>query len=771
MNTLAVLLPLSLALAAAPLTICAGLIRPGWSAAAGALLSALAFAAALWGWLSGGGSFYADWVPSWDLSFIFALDGLATLYILLATGIGFLVIVYSAGYLPLHLAHEGQPAHEQIRFYAFLLLFLGSMVGLVMSHDLILAFVFWDLTAIASYYLIGYDQHNSQSRAAALMALLVTGVTAVCFLIGSLTFYVAYGTFSIPELIEHVEPGPALTTGGLLIALAALAKSAQVPLHFWLPRAMAAPTPVSAYLHSAAMVAAGVFLLSRLYPLLQQDSLILTVLLLIGTLSMAVGGVLALTQQVLKQVLAYSTIAQYGYVVVMLGLGGTTAASAAAFYVLAHALCKCSLFLTAGAVTEATHQDRLSSLGGLWRSMPVLAIASGAAAAGLAALPLTIGFFKDELFFKAAIERGWPFAALALLGTVLTLVYIWRFWSSIFLGPVRAEAHPVPVALVVPVVLPGLIIVLGGIVPAPFAHLAAAAGEVMTGTQPTVELAYHLDTRVENMLALITYTFGILFIIARPLWKRAAQAVDELAERLGPERWYILGLRSLNELSRRTHDSEPRELRWRIATILSATAALVGISLLAAPPARLLTPGAVTLSDLPLLLGLLLVIGTAALALLPRDSFTLVLALSSLGYGLAVVYALFHGPDVAMVATLVETVLTLLLLGALVILPESTRHRQEEQPLRPALRWRNTVVSTIVGIATFAVVWSVLSQPIPEQRVADAYIPLAHEAHAEDIVTAILADFRGLDTLGEITVIVVALIGVAALLRRGRTPV
>ncbi len=288
-----------------------------------------------------------------------------------------------------------------------MLFFMGSMVGLAMAQDLVLLFVFWDLTAVASYYLIAYDRHDPDARASALMALVVTGVTAVLLLIGTLVLYAAYETLSVPELAGRVEPGLLLDVAGLLIVAAALAKSAQVPFHFWLPRAMAAPSPVSAYLHSAAMVAAGVLLLGRVYPLVEKSQLLLDVLLVVGLLSMAVGGVLALTRDVLKQLLAYSTISQYGYVVFMYGLGGEYGAAGAAFYVIAHALAKCALFLTtAGAVTEETGEDHLSNLGGLRKPLPLLAAASGAASAGLAALPLTIGFFKDELFFEAALERG-----------------------------------------------------------------------------------------------------------------------------------------------------------------------------------------------------------------------------------------------------------------------------------------------------------------------------------------------------------------------------
>src|ERR687894_1547954 len=451
MSPLVVLLPLAVALASAPAAACFGMVRPAEAAPVGAAFCALAFGATLWGFASGGGAVDVGWAPSWDLRLHLELDGLAALYALLASGVGFAVLVYSSRYLPLHLEHQGRPASDGTGFYFFILLFMGSMVGLAMAQDLVLIFVFWDLTAIASYYLIGFDSHDPDSRASALMALLVTGVTAVLLLVGALMLYAAHGTFSVPELTGRVEPGPVLTTAGGLIAVAGLAKGAQVPFHFWLPRAMAAPTPVSAYLHSAAMVAAGVLLLGRVYPLLQKSQLLLDVLLIVGLLSIAVGGVLALTQDVLKQLLAYSTISQYGYVVFMYGLGGKYGAVGAAFYVIAHALAKCALFLTAGAVSEETGQDRLSRLGGLGKSLPLLAVASGAASAGLAALPLTIGFFKDELFFEAALERGPLFAGFAVLGTVLTFAYVWRYWSGLFLGEVRDGAGKLPTVLVWPV--------------------------------------------------------------------------------------------------------------------------------------------------------------------------------------------------------------------------------------------------------------------------------------------------------------------------------
>ncbi|HEY7076718.1 MAG TPA: proton-conducting transporter membrane subunit, partial [Solirubrobacteraceae bacterium] len=415
-----------------------------WTAVAAA---AGGFVAALAAWLAGGGSVDVAWAPTLNLRLDLALDGLGALYVLLATGIGTVVFAYGTAYLPLHLEHEGRPAAEGRRFWAWMTLFMAAMVGLACARDLVLLFVFFDLTAVASYFLIGFDRDRREARGAALMALLVTGISAVALLLGAVLLYHRYGTFSLPLLFDRARAGTTTTVACALIAVAALAKSAQVPLHFWLPRAMAAPTPVSAYLHSAAMVAAGVLVLGRVHPLLALDRAVLDGLLVVGLVSIAVGGVLALAQDELKQILAHSTISQYGYVVALYGIGGASGAAAAALYVVAHAIAKSALFMTAGAVTTATGESRLSHLGGLARGMPVLAAASGVAAATLAALPVTLGFFKDELFFGAARDRGTLVALMAVVAAALTFAYIGRFWLGLFTGREQTAPHAIPALL------------------------------------------------------------------------------------------------------------------------------------------------------------------------------------------------------------------------------------------------------------------------------------------------------------------------------------
>jgi multicomponent Na+:H+ antiporter subunit A len=732
-------------------------------------LAAAGFVAVLVLWLRGGGELDITWIPTLDARLAFTLDGIGALYALLATGIGAAVFAYSWRYLPLHLAHQGRSRNEELRFYALMVLFMVSMVGLATAQDLLLLFVFWDLTAISSYFLIAYDRHEPISRYGALMALVITGVTAVLLLIGALILHAEYGTFSLPELVEVASPGVTVTLAGALIAIAGLAKSAQVPFQFWLPRAMAAPTPVSAYLHSAAMVAAGVLLIGRTYPLLERSQLVLDGMLAIGAASIVVGGLLALSRDDLKRVLAYSTFSQYGYVVVMYGLGGPLAASAAAFYVIAHAIGKSALFLTAGLVTEASGgRSRLSDLGGLGRSMPVVAATSAVAAATVAALPLTAGFFADELFFEAALERGGVAAIGAVLAAGLTFAYLARFWVRIFLGPRRISVSRVPPAMTGALAALAFAAVAGGLIPSPIAGLAGDAGEASVAAPAAVSVAYHLDLRVENVMALGAWTLGLAGLATLALTRPALRAFAQAGSRVGTERIYGEAIFALNRFSDRIHNLEVRDLRTRVAAVLLPAGILVVLGVIATPTAGAYVVGPIPERDVVLIIGLVLASAAALAATIPQRHLTLALALASVGFSLSAVYAFFGAPDVALVAVLIETIFALLFIGVFALLPSRVLRREARLPTRSNRRWRDPLVGIVSGGVVFVVVWGALSRPTAAESIGSEHVRLAPDAHAKDAVTAILADFRALDTLGEITVVAIAFAGVAALLRRGR---
>jgi multicomponent Na+:H+ antiporter subunit A len=738
----------------------------GWVAVA---LAAGTLGFTIIGWLAGDWLIDLPWAPSIGLRIELRFDGLAALYAFLATGIGLLVFAYSTGYMPRHLEHQARPAAHARRFWAWMVVFMGAMVGLAASQDLVLMFLFFDLTAVASYFLIGFDRQRREARGAAILALIVTTGSAVGMLIGAVLLNAEYGTFSLPRILAVATPSAATTWACVLIAVAALAKSAQLPLHFWLPRAMAAPTPVSAYLHSAAMVAAGVLVLGRIHPLLALDPRILDGLLVVGFASIFVGGLLALAQDELKQILAYSTISQYGYVVVLYGIGGPAGAGAAAMYVIAHGIAKSALFLTAGYVTEATGESRLSRLGGLRRVMPVVAVAAGIAAASLAAMPLTLGFFKDELFFAAVISSGPLVQVLAVAAAALTLAYIGRFWFGVFGGSVRTAIKPVPRALGIPIVILAALSVVGGIVVEPFAALAADAAGVINGGSVDVSPAYHLDARPENLMALSAWALGALLLVAANVRDPVAQALARAGDRVGPRRLYGLTLGSIERLSEAVHRAEVRDLRTSLAAILVPTGLLAALGFAATPTEGSYVIGDVGLGDLPLVV--LLSLSVAAGLTAARDTGRLrpVLALSVLGFALAGVYAIVGAPDVALVAVVIETVLTIVFVAVFARLPATALVDPGAESRRGLARYRNAAAGVVAGASAFAVIWAALSRPPLGASDAGAQIGLTPDAHGGDVVTVILADFRGLDTMVEITVLAVAIVGVVSLLRRGIT--
>ncbi len=721
------------------------------------------------------GSYFTDmssidlqWSETLGFRFNLILDGLAQMYALLATGIGLLVVIYAVRYIPLHLHHNHRSIDEQPRFFGFLLLFMAAMVGLVMAGDTILQFLFWDLTAIASFFLIGFDRDQEDSRSSALMALLVTGISAVLVLIGVLVLYSELGTYSIAELIALESDSTTVGMALALIGIGALAKSAQVPFHFWLPNAMAAPTPVSAYLHSAAMVAAGVFMVRRYYPMIARFDWLLDAMLVIGFLSIAVGGIISLTRDNMKQILAYSTISQYGYVVVMFGFGNVYGLTGATFYVLAHAIVKSALFLTAGAVTEATGTKYMSETGGLARHMPFLALGGGLAAAGLIALPLTIGFFKDELFFAAAWERGPVFGVLAVMSATLTFGYVSRFWLGVFTGPLRIQPHRISWYLTGPILALGVSTLVYGVWTTMVVDIAESASTLVATEPARIDIAYHLDTRHENIMAISAWILGATVVLTERWWSPAARAFATLGEIFGPERLYHRTLNALESISDWIHRIEVRDLRSRVATILAPAGILVGLAVIFTPNSDAFELGSFDRGDLPLAL-MLVVTALAAVAVsIPRAHLRIVLTMSCVGFSLAVIYSLLGAPDVALVAVLVETVLGVFFICMLLLMPRSILRFETREPGERFGVRRDIVLAVITGATAFFVVWGVLSRPSPSTELIDLYETLTPLAHGKDVVTVILADFRGFDTMGEVTVIALVMLGVMSLIRKGR---
>lgn len=694
------------------------------------------------------------WYPPLGSRFSLAMDPLGTPLALYAAGMAVPVLVYATAYMPAHLAEEGHGLEGVAPFGALLLGFALAMVLLMLAQDLLLIFLALELTAIVSFLLIRFDQ-DREAREAARLALVLTGGSSLLFLAGLVIVAAEAGTTDLATLREPAVLEAVPDSARVCLALGVLAKSAQVPLHFWLPRAMAAPTPVSAYLHSAALVAAGVFVLLRIRPLLVDAPWLLDGLLWLGFASIVAGGLFALVADRFKRVLAYSTIAQYGYGLVLVGAGGPEGIGGAAFFIVAHGLGKAALFMTAGAVTQATGEERLSRSGGLMRALPVLGAASLVATATVAGLPLTIGFFKDEVLLKAALEHGPLAAAFATLAVGLTLAYLARFWFGIFGGPARRAERPAPM-LVGPVVALGVVAVLGGVWPAPLAPVFAAAAAHVAGEEQAFHLRYPGGLTPDLALTLAGWAGGALLWLVHGRLGRLWAGLDRLAGIAGPAALTARASAAAAALSDFVHGREVRGARDRLTAVFLVTAAIVLLGLWA--DGRRPDVGDFEAADLPLAAALVVAAVAAPVAVLPVGHLAFVLLLSFVGLSLSFAFALAHAPDVALVLALVEAMLTLLFIASL-------SHMRHEVLIaaRAEARGRGAaVVGALAGLAAAATAWVALSWPSAQSNTG-AYVTLTEEAHGKDVVTVILADFRGLDTAGEITVLVIAITGAVAI--------
>lgn len=764
--------------------------RAAWGVALGTAVVTLVTAC---GAAARGAAVDIPWIPTWNARIRLAADPLGALLAVLAAAIAVLVIGYARPYLAHHLRTPSRDPSSEARFHALMLLFLGAMVGLAFAADLVLFIVFFDLTVVASYALIGFDRAEDGSRVAALTAVVVTGFGSAALLLGALVWTGGRNTFELAALAAEAGGGVRHEWAAALVVLAALIKSGQVPFHFWLVRAMAAPTPVSAYLHSAAMLAAGAFLLLRLQPLL-EGTVAAAALPFLGLASIFVGSVLALGADRIKQLLAYSTVAQYGYVVLLVGLGGATGIGGAALYLVAHAAAKSALFLTAGAVQQATGTDRLSELGGLGRRMPGLALTSGVCAAALAGLPPTVGYLKDEALFAAVLERHSGFAAAAVLGVALTLAYTLRFWIGLFMrrqpspGPDRRPRVPTdveepapgrvperplepapplaapPLGLTLPVAVLAVLVLAAGALPGLLSRMAARAAGAAALRPLPFEVGYSFDPAL--LLASTAYVLGAALYVLRERWVGWAGSVQRLGRRIGPEAAYEALLAGLNRASGAAHALEVRDLRDRVAAILPPAGLLVILAVVIRAGMVEWQVGPIWSGQVPLLIVLVVLGITSLSATVQRTHLGLVLALSATGFTLAAVYALLGAPDLALVAVLVETLLVLLLLAAFSAVSPGVLARGGGAGPPPRMhKRRHRSAGALGGAVAFAVAWAALS--VRDQGgVAEVHAAWSGRVHARDPVAAILSDFRGLDTAGEATVIALALLGLLMLLER-----
>jgi len=738
--------------------------RPGaghdWAPWGGALAGSLAAVgvALLWARRA---AFDVPWLSTFDSRLTGSFDPLGGPIALFSTALLLPILVYAAGYLPERLAEYGVPSRTKIRFTGLMLGFGAAIVLLATAGDLLVLFVALELTAVASFLLIGLERRAESDRSA-MVALVVTVGSSLLFLVGALMVAEHLASMDIAALRARVTDGRTPTTVAVAcLAAGVIGKSAQMPLHFWLPRAMVAPTPISAYLHSATLVAAGVFVLARLRFLIETSPETLSALLVIGFTSVFAGGAMALTRQGLKAILAYSTIAQYGYAMVLLALGGDDGAFGVPFFLVAHGLPKCALFMVAGCVTHARGAHRLDDAAGVLRGHPRVAFAAVVAALGLAGFPLTAGFFKDELLFAAAIHASAPgLPLLAGTAAALTVAYAGRFAIGLLRGGVDGgePGHELPMTMTVPPMILAVLTVVGGLWLSPLSAAFSDAASIIAGGPVHLHLGYHL--RAETGIAALAWAVGGLLLATRRRWEPVATiVVDAFARRVGPGALAERLRAGVARLSHLLHRTERRDLRERFASVLLPMGLLVGLGLWGAGAGEL-EVGTVTVDDLPLVAGLLATAAAAVAAARQVGHLALVLVLSFVGFTLALTLALEGAPDVALILVIVETVTTLLFIAVLSKMRPAVldRARSRSNRARTAGPW----VAWVGGLTAFLVAWSALGAATGD-RVAWEHLRLTPAAHGGDAVTVILADFRGLDTAGEITAFAVAVLGAAAI--------
>jgi multicomponent Na+:H+ antiporter subunit A len=744
-----VALPIAV-LALAALAALAPLVARLFPRAGGALLAlplgasgALVAHAAMGG--GQGTSWAAAWLPAAGISLAFRVDGLGLLFALLVTGIGALVVPYAWAYL------AGEP--ERARAVAVLLAFAASMLGLVLADDVVLLYVFWELTSVTSWLLIGLRHERAQARAAAWQALLVTSAGGLALLAGLLLLAEAGGTGRISELAAAAPAlagHPAVPWAAALVVVGVVTKSAQVPVHGWLPRAMEAPTPVSAYLHAATMVKAGVYLALRLSPVLAAAAPFRWGLVAAGGASLLVGAGRALLESDLKRILAYSTVSALGFLLVLAGAGGAAAIHAALAYTLAHALYKGALFLVAGAVDHGAGTRDTDRLEGLRRVQPLTAAAAGLAALSMAGLPGGFGYVAKEAAYGGLLGTGADAVlAVAVLGSALLVVAAALAGWLPFrrgAGAPPAGAHEVGPAMWAP---PLALAVAGaalGLAPAGADALLRPAAAALAGGEAEPLALFHGWTTAALSAATVAAGAGLL--AARPRLRRAL--APGARDRFGAL------LRGLDRVAKRhtaavQTGSLPRYLRvtFAVAAVLLAA----GLLRAGGPPLRVGAPGGAEL-----LLGALAVAAATA-AVRARSRITAIAALGVVGYAVGLLFLLFGAPDLAMTQIAVETVTVMVLLLAFRHLPRFSRISTVRSRARDL-----AVASAVGGVMALLVLAATAAQAGPKvsEYHAARSVP---DAHGHNVVNTTLVDFRALDTLGEATVLATAGFGVIALLK------
>lgn len=721
-----------------------------------------------------------EWLPTLGLDFTLRMDGFTWLFTMLVTGIGLLVVLYARYYM--------SPADPVPRFFAFLLAFMGAMLGIVLSGNLIQLVFFWELTSLFSFLLIGYWHHNASARDGARMALTVTATGGLCLLVGVLLIGHIVGSYDLDDVLasgNRVRGSSLYLPALILVLLGALTKSAQFPFHFWLPHAMAAPTPVSAYLHSATMVKAGVFLLILLWPVLSGTEAWFYIVVSAGLCTLLLGAYAAIFQQDLKGLLAYSTISHLGLITLLLGLSSPLAAVAAIFHTINHATFKASLFMAAGIIDHESGTRDIRRLSGLFRFMPITATLAMVAAAAMAGVPLLNGFLSKEMFFAEAaafhidslLDHSLPY--FAMLASAFSVAYSLRFIHGVFFGPPATDLpripHEPPHWMRFPIEFLVLACLLVGILPAmtikPF--LSTAVRAVLGPDTPYYSLAIWHGFNEPLLMSVIALIGGIALYWA--LQRHLKKGIDgpPLVRHLKGQRIFERVLvtlswkwaRSLERLFG-TQRLQP-QLRLLVAfAVLAPLWPLYRRGLEAGSrPGTAFDPAFLLLW----IVGSLCAIGAAYQAKYHR--LAAMVLMGGAGLVTCITFVWFSAPDLAITQLLVEIVTTVLILLGLRWLPKRIETAGEGLTMgvrARVRRVRDLMLAVASGAGMTLVVYAMLMRPLPD-TISRYFIENAYsEGGGRNVVNVLLVDFRGFDTFGEIVVLAVVAITVFSLLRRFR---
>ncbi|MBK8163911.1 MAG: monovalent cation/H+ antiporter subunit A [Gammaproteobacteria bacterium] len=734
-----------------------------WAAAAVTALALAAAAASMPAVFAGQTSTVTlPWLPALGLNLSLRLDGLSLLFVLLILGIGLLVIMYARYYL--------SSRDPMGRFYGYMLLFMGSMLGVVLSDNLILLLIFWELTSLSSFLLIGYWRHQAAAREGARMSLAVTGGGGLALLAGILLLGHMTGSYELSVVIasgEMIRAHPLYAPALALILLGAFTKSAQFPLHFWLPHAMAAPTPVSAYLHSATMVKAGIYLIARLYPALSGTDLWFYLVGGAGLLTLLFGAYTALFQHDLKGLLAYSTISHLGLITLLFGLGTDLGAVAGVFHIINHATFKASLFMAAGIIDHECGTRDMRRINGLWNYMPHTATLAMVAAASMAGVPLFNGFLSKEMFFAETLNQEllgslyWILPAGAVLAGIFAVAYSIRFIHDVFFNgePVDLPRtpHEPPRYMKIPVEVLVALCLLVGILPVitvvPLLDLATAS--VLQREVPDYDLAiWHGFTGPFLMSLAALAGGGLIYALRRRIY-----ALHDRLPAVSAKRNYELLLAAvMGGATRSTRALENGSLQ-RYLTLFIASAVILGVAPYLADGAPAFGASAATPIDgISLVAGLILAAAAIGTAAWHRQRLLALILLSVAGLIVALTFARFSAPDLALTQLSVEVVSIILLLLALFFIP-----RHAPTGTGAAHRLRDLALATLAGGGVGFACWQLLTRE--HDSISTYYLQQSVPGGGgSNVVNVILVDFRGFDTLGEITVLAIAAVGIFTLL-------